>query len=269
MLRLPPATGHWRSETDLSKAGFVFAATGAKYTSLARQAAASVRAVHPHLPIDFFTDQELDQAEFDIVHKLEEPGFRPKFEAITRSRFEHTIYLDADLFVVADISDLFWLLSKYDLVAAQVEGRNASWARQIFRSELPNAFPQINSGVMAIRKNERTERLMKQVQFAIKQYDLKMDQVALRELLWLSDVSVYIMPGEYNVRSVSHVVGRTYASSAPRVLHSSKFHKNMRNGKVPTPRQIYGLWTMRKVRKSIKADKQLSNSISEPQKANE
>lgn len=196
---------------------------------------------------------------YDLVHQLSGDFFRPKFEAISRSRFERTVYLDTDLVVVGDVSDLFWILNKYDVAAAHVSSRNAGWATEVFRSELPNVFPQINSGVMAIRKNDRTTRLMRQVEAAIKEYDLKMDQIALRELIWLSDVSLYILPGEYNVRESKRIASFSGNQTAPRILHSSRFHKQMRGSQPPSARTIYGAWALKALRYSQARDKQLAD----------
>ncbi|MEO1638171.1 MAG: putative nucleotide-diphospho-sugar transferase [Pseudomonadota bacterium] len=248
----------WRRELNRVDAGFVFAATGGKYTALAHQAAESVKRIHPEMPIDLFTDVEVNTPIYDQVHQLERAWFRPKFEAIARSRFERTVYLDSDLVVVADVSDLFWLLGKYDLAAAHVQSRNASWSTTQFAEELPNAFPQVNSGVMAVRKNERTRKLMEDVAEAIAKHQLKMDQAALRQAIWRSDVSLYVIPPEYNVRGHRGIVGETASSSAPRILHSSKFHKKMKGNEPPSPGRIYGFWTLKSVRYSIARDKQLT-----------
>ncbi|WP_333713573.1 hypothetical protein [Yoonia sp.] len=248
----------WKEEIEGLNAGFIFAASGPQYTALAFQAAESVKAHHPTIPVDLYTDQTVENGPFDMVHQLEKTWFRPKFEAISRSRFDRTVYLDSDLVVVADVSDLFWVLNKYDIAAAHVQSRNASWSTEIWRATLPNSFPQINSGVMAIRKNERTDDLMLQVEAAIKEFDLKMDQAALRELIWLSDVSLYVLPFEYNVRGSKNIVGRGSSATAPRILHSSKFHKKMRGNEPPSPKAIYGMWTLKAVRYSILQDKQLT-----------
>lgn len=254
----------WRKDLDGLNIGFVFAASGTKYTALAFQAADSVKALHPTVPIDLYTDQSVDDGAFDMVHQLEKSWFRPKFEAISRSRFDRTVYLDSDLVVVADVLDLFWVLDRYDMAAAHVQSRNASWATETWRTTLPNSFPQINSGVMAVKKNERTDYLMSQVEAVIREFDLKMDQAALRELIWLSDVSLYVLPSEYNVRGSKKIVGKIPTSSAPRILHSSKFHKRMQSNKATSPKEIYGLWTLKAVRYSISQDKQLTSNPDKP-----
>jgi lipopolysaccharide biosynthesis glycosyltransferase len=247
----------WRSDVASQNVGFVLGASGPKYTALANQAAASVKALHPNIPVDLYTDQDVNLDVYDKVHKLEKTWFRPKFEAIIRSRFDRTVYLDADLVVIADVSDLFWVLNKYDMAAAHVQSRNAGFAQKTWRAKMPNAFPQINGGVMAIKRNDRTQNLMKTVEAAMNEFDLKQDQAVIRELIWLSDVSLYILPSEYNVRSSVHVVGPSPSSAAPRILHNTKFHKRMTGLTPPTPRAVYGAWNLKKVRYRLRTDKQL------------
>lgn len=72
--------------------GFVFAATGDICVTLARRAARSLRLVHPGAEIDLFTDVRVDDSVFNQVHRLSESWFRPKMEAVLKSRFERTIF---------------------------------------------------------------------------------------------------------------------------------------------------------------------------------
>lgn len=100
--------------------GFVFATTGEQYTTLARRAARTLRGVMPQCNIDLFTDRAVDDDVFDQIHRLDHNWFRPKMQAIRESRFERTIVMDADLVVVADISEVFQVLDHCDI--AGVEG---------------------------------------------------------------------------------------------------------------------------------------------------
>ncbi|GGD25642.1 hypothetical protein [Sinisalibacter lacisalsi] len=133
--------------------GFVFATTGESYTILARRAARSLRAVMPRAAIDLFTDQAVDDVVFDQIHGLAHNGHRPKMEALRRSRFARTIYLDADVMVLTDISEVFDLLDGYDLAAAL--GGNRSQQMVPPDDGLPRAFPVVNSGVIAARSSPR------------------------------------------------------------------------------------------------------------------
>ena len=104
--------------------GFVFATTGALYTVLARRAARTLRKTMPDAQIDLFTDQVLDDPVFTQIHRLHTSSSRPKMEAMRRSRFGKTVYLDADIVVLADVSELFALLDRVEFAACQGVARN-------------------------------------------------------------------------------------------------------------------------------------------------
>ncbi len=237
--------------------GFVFAASGAKFTKLTEQAARSLRASNPGFPIDIFTDETVDETLFDQVHPLHQSWFRPKFEALLRSRFDQTIYLDADLVVLADISDIFWLLDRFDIAAAHVQNRNAGFARRKWRQAIPNAFPQINGGVLGLRRTEATTAFLEACNTALKEENLPADQPVMRELLLDSDLRLAVLPPEYNMRKKDIAAFSNSNVPAPRILHSSDFHKKMRNMTPPSPARIYGRIFMRHVRDLLASDRTL------------
>ncbi len=59
------------------------------------------------------------------------------------------------------------------MAAAHVQSRNAGFVQKTWRAKMPNAYPQINGGVMAIKRNDRTQNLMKTVEAAMNEFDLK------------------------------------------------------------------------------------------------
>ncbi|QDY68394.1 putative nucleotide-diphospho-sugar transferase [Qingshengfaniella alkalisoli] len=239
--------------------GVVFAVSGKRYLTVAEQAARSVRKSNPELAIDIFTDSDVEPGLFDAVHMLEKSWFRPKFESMIRSRFDKTIYLDADLVVVADISDVFEVLDHFDIAAAHVQNRNQNFARQVWNVEIPNAFPQINGGVIGVRKTPETTAFLMHCRDVMTEEGLKRDQPVFREMLWKSDLRLAILPPEYNVRVPNPWWFQGSNAPAPRILHSSYFIKNMRrDDKAPAPWTIYSPIFLRHVDALIRADKQLS-----------
>lgn len=240
--------------------GFVFAASGARFTRLAEQAARSLRASNPGFAVDIFTDDEVEDGLFDQVHKLNQSWFRPKFEALLRSRFDQTVYLDADLVVLADVSDIFWLLDRFDIAAAHVQNRNAGFARRRWRREIPNAFPQINGGVLGIRRNAATTAFLDACNTAMNDENLPADQPVMRELLLDSELRLAVLPPEYNLRKKDIVAFSNSNVPAPRILHNSDFHRKMRGMTPPSPTRIYGRAFMRHVRDLIATDRTLGEA---------
>jgi len=252
----------WATPESLAPArcGFVFAATGAKYVAAAAHAAETLKTTNPGFEIDLFTDAaDLQTGPFSQVHPLEAVWFRPKFEALIRARFDRTIYLDADIRVLGDLSDVFDVLGRFDIAATHVTGRNQGFAHRLWRKPLPAAFPQINGGVLGLNGAEKNRRFIRDCEAAMRLGETSGDQPIFREMLWDSDLRIAILPAEYNARNTTlwRYGGSKFA--APRVLHHSGFVGRMRAdlGPVP-PRAIYGRRLDRHFRRLVDADRSLT-----------
>ncbi|WP_165589407.1 putative nucleotide-diphospho-sugar transferase [Cognatishimia activa] len=206
------------------RCGFVFAATGDQYNILARRAARSLRRIHADAAIDLYSDQEIIDPIFEKVHAVSKDTTRPKMEALRRSRFDRTIYLDCDIMVVADIQDLFRALDKYEFMAAHARGSNMALSRRPFTKHIPVSFPQVNTGVIAIRKSESTSDLMRKWDDEFSQSGDKLDQPYLRKLLYDNDYNLGILPPEYNLMMLETIQVWTSKTNAPRVLHCPALH---------------------------------------------
>ena len=211
--------------------GVIFATTGENYTELAARAAQSVKDSCPGLAVDLFTDQQVDMPVFDRIHQLDDPWHRSKMDAMISSRFDKTLYLDADLFVIADIRDVFEVLDHFDMAMTHDPIRNGQRCHTFWRKTLPNAFPQLNGGVVAYRSSPEVLDLIKGWSTAVRENDFSRDQPVLRELLWDSDLRIATLPPEYNLmRFKGLYLWRTH-HSAPRIIHSPQLHKHFTKNK--------------------------------------
>lgn len=204
--------------------GVIFAAFGRTYIDLAFQAAESLRRNAPGLEVDLFTETAMPPGPFDRVHVLEEVWIRSKLDAMLRSRFDRTLYLDADLLVVADPGDIFEVLDRFDLAITHDQNRNSSPGRVEYRRQLPNAFPQFNGGVIGFRRSPQMQDFLETWKQAIRDHGIGKDQPSLRELLWDSSLRVAVLPPEYNLwdlSAIDRLTARHHA--APRIIHSSLF----------------------------------------------
>lgn len=206
--------------------GVLFAATGEGYVRLAERAAQSVRAACPGLAIDLFTDRPVEMPIFDRIEIFAEPWHRARIDALAMTRFERTLHLDADTFVVADIRDVFEVLERFDMALAHDSFRNGDTAQTIWRDPLPNAFPHFNGGVIVYRRNERVIDLLKAWSRIVRDNGLKLDQPVLRELIWQSDLRVATLPYEYNIMDYSKIRYMSTIHAAPRIIHSPRFHQH-------------------------------------------
>ena len=206
--------------------GFVLGVSGAAYLGPAILAARSVARTNPGLPIDLFTDQPTDDPVFSRVHALDREWFRPKFEALRRSRFGRTVYLDVDVRVLAPLADVFDALDRFDLAGAHDQYRNARRAVVQHGEPVPAAFPQINSGVLGLRASDATRRLMAEVEADLAASGARKDQPVLRAHLWRSDLRLLVLPEEYNLMAYRQTLMWTDRRAAPRVIHSPRLKAN-------------------------------------------
>jgi hypothetical protein len=206
--------------------GVVFVATGARYIACAEAAARSVRRHMPDVPIALFTDAgalgEPLSGIFDPVIELEGAHRRSKVDCLMNSPFERTLFLDADIRVLEDVSELFDLLERFDIAMAHAHARNRAATRAVWTRELSDAYPQFNTGVMVVRRSPETQSLLQVWSDSYRTAGFRKDQVTLRELLWASGLRVATLPPEYNIRYPKYLWLWGRREARPRICH---FHR--------------------------------------------
>lgn len=215
------------------KTGIIFAATGDLYLKNAIRAADSVRRFHPDLPIHLFTDLAGEESigksqtnPFTSISLIPNPHRRSKIECMANSPFEHTLYLDTDVKLAGEISHLFKVLEKYDIALCHEHRRSQAKMAVSWQIELPNSFPQFNSGVVLFKKNPVTDAFFRQWAENYQAAGIKQDQVTLRELLWTSEVKFFVLPPEYNIRYLKYALIWSPLEVIPRIYHLRRYHLN-------------------------------------------
>lgn len=206
--------------------GVLYIAAGQAYAVAANHSARSVKALLPNLPVDIFTDSPdvLESGLFDRVEIIDSPHRRSKVDYLSRTRFERTLYLDTDTRVIEDISDLFGLLERFDIAMAHAHARNRRTHVEQWQIELPQSFPQLNGGVILYGSSERTLDFLQSWSSAYHEAGFSKDQTTLRELIWSSDLRLYVLPPEYNVRYEKYVRIWSPSEATPKILHYRRFH---------------------------------------------
>lgn len=203
--------------------GIVLAATGETFRDMAIKAARSIAQHCPGLPVDLYTDAPLQDPVFAQVHVLDATQAKmPKIAALKASRFDKTLFLDADILLVAPIWDVFELLGPFDLALAHDQWRNSGPAGRIWRKDLPAAYPQFNGGVIGFAKSERVSAFFDTWETAFFEHGIGKDQPSLRELLWEDrSLRVTVLPEEYNLWDLKRIDRLSFRHTSPRVLHSN------------------------------------------------
>lgn len=183
-----------------AKRGVLYIAWGKAHVDVARRSAASVKASNPDLGTAIWCNADDDTSGFDHGFAIPDGLARPKVDLLPDTPFEETLYLDNDTIVRDDLGSLFDLLQKFEICGAHV----ALWHRprhnKTWRTQVPDAFPEINCGVLLYRRSDRVFDFFRSWSRAFVEAGFAVDQVTFRELLWESDIQFYVFPPQFNKR---------------------------------------------------------------------
>jgi hypothetical protein len=206
-------------------AGIVYSCSGEEYLAEAlRSARSSLR--HNRMPHVLFATADVPSEDGLQIVRFE-PSSNPYVDKIAnmrRSPFARTIYLDTDTFVVDEIAHVLGVLDRYDLAAAFAPGY-----RGLADPEVPLAFYEFNTGVLAWRACDRVAAFMRSWQETYLAWLAEepfsgagkanprriersratgrshsiggaADQPAFRRCAWQHDVRLFVLGPEYNLR---------------------------------------------------------------------
>lgn len=210
--------------------GVIYVATGPDYRDLAEASARSLRAVEPELAVDLFTEDPDAVAPglYDAVHRIEDPHPRSKLDCLGRTRFERTLYLDADTLLLAPLGDLFDILERFELALAHDVRRATDLIRATIGAPTPYAFPQLNAGVVLYRRNPRMLDFLAEWARRFAESGGTRDQPVLKAMLWESDLRFWVLPPEFNLRRVTMLDAWEPGDALPTILHSHRLMDHMR-----------------------------------------
>jgi hypothetical protein len=219
--------------------GVVYVATGAAHLEAARRSAASLRASNPGLPVALFTDAPAPGPEFDHVEPVEAPHIRSKVDALWRSPFAESLYLDGDTRVMGSLDDGFALLARFDIAAAHVPRWYLPTYQRQWRHAVPPSFPQHDGGVIFYRRTPAVTAFLEAWRDAYHAAGFEADQVTFRDLLWASDLRIAVLPEVFNTRRMPPLGGALSAKPTPIILHMRRFHPSKRKWwqRNPAPRR--------------------------------
>ncbi|MDH5797508.1 MAG: putative nucleotide-diphospho-sugar transferase [Paracoccaceae bacterium] len=212
--------------------GVIYVATGADYVDLALQSVKSLRASNPGVPADLFTDDP-DRAgldAFDRVHRVPRIHARAKLDCLPLSRFERTLFLDADTLVLGDLGDLWAVADRFDLALAHDVRRRSELIREGLEEDTPYAFPQMNSGVMLYRKTGAALAFFANWAARYQKSGVARDQIILKDLLWQGDLRFYVLPPEFNLRRVTVLDAWEPLDAEVKIIHSHRLMDHLKGG---------------------------------------
>ena len=193
--------------------GIFYVANGPVFRAEAVVSARSVKRVWPDIPVAIATDGPVESDYFDRIDVVPaEPDNIAKVRHITRSPFERTLFLDTDTYCLESAPELFELLDHFDLAAAHEAGRfSTRWeaGTEVFiqAPDIPKSFPELNSGVVAFRREPKVLKLFERWLALVEEARAApvahtQDQPSFRRAVYESDLRIAVLPPEYNFRLI-------------------------------------------------------------------
>ena len=230
---------------DTEENGFVYICTGESY---AKECLFSIESLKKNTKKKICVFSEEKYKEFfnkkvDYFISIDTKIKRPKVDYINSSPFIKSVYLDTDTFINYNVDDLFVLLDKFEIAGTICHSRSrVKYSKKIPEySKIPYSFSEMNSGILAFKKNDNTKKLFK----IWKDYYYKYleethgyDQPSFRIALWEANLKQINLPVEYNVRPLN-ILEKIKNMSAdelgeehmiPRIIHAhyaSEVHKGI------------------------------------------
>jgi hypothetical protein len=207
-------------------AGILYIATGREHNLEAVRSARSAKACMPSLPTALFTDVPPGAGDanlFDQVTLLKAPshGFQDKILPLKQTPFRKTLFVDSDTVFLESITEVFDLLDRFELAYCHAPVRQASGESNRARG-VPQCFPEANTGILAYQNSAAFQTLVdawddlyaERRRWVIPPSG---DQPVFREVLYHARINAYVLPPEYNLRTILPMYKG--AALRPKILH--------------------------------------------------
>ena len=223
--------GHYtvaRESDRHGKRGVYYVAYGPPARGCCKAAIASFQKHMPGVEVALASDKPLSTEDHLLTLPDADVGGRAakvQIYTVTPDYWEYILYLDADTEVIADIGFLYDLLDdgfdmvicknpdKYHVASKMARSDNANECAKTFAKIGTDEVLQLNGGVFAFQRNERTAAFF-QCWYAEWQRYGKRDQAALLRALWKHPLKLYVLGNEWNT-----IVRYANKESSAGILH--------------------------------------------------
>jgi len=194
-----------------------------RYVDLLLSSAASLKRAMPDLPITVFSQFPVNGPYFDKIVSVTptQDGFYDKSRLILQSPYDRTLFIDADTYVLEPVSELFTLLDHFDCAATHEEYVSTDWFNRYPRQDIPESFPEFNTGILLFKRSERMERALHDWNDLYQGY-LKAkpdqplnDQPFFRVAAYYANIRMATLTREYNCK----FRGQGYLNGKVKILH--------------------------------------------------
>ncbi len=208
------------------KIGAIYIITqDSRYTEMLLNSAASLKRVMPDLPITVFSQFPLESPDFESVIRVEgsEDGFYDKTLFFQQTPYERTLFVDADIYVAEPVPELFTILDQFDGAATHEEYLNTDWWNRYPRPDIPNSFPEFNTGILAYKRSARMDRVLQDWSQLYRSFldnhpgQKINDQPFFRAAVYSNEARIATLTREYNCK----FRGQGYLNGNVKIFHGN------------------------------------------------
>lgn len=191
----------------------VYVAYGQNALDCVKRAIISAKKYLPEIPVVLVSEKPGYGEDIHIYHTDDDIGARSvktQIYDLVPSEFEYVLYLDADTEIVSsDVRVLFdflndawdWLMcinpAQYVLTREMSRPDNKEECDELFSFHGTDEMLQLNGGVFAFRRNERSAKLMREWHNEWDRYG-KRDQAAFDRAYYKYPLKLYVLGNEWN-----------------------------------------------------------------------
>lgn len=224
-------------------AGVLYVAYGKPSRECAVRAITSWKKHMPDTPVELVSDKPLNVGEDIFIQESDADiggrSVKTRIYDLAPAEWEYVLYLDADTEIISpDVAFLFELLNdgwelvfcinpaKYALAREMKRSDNRQECEETFAQLGSDEILQLNGGVFAFRRNERTAHLMRSWHEEWQRYGAR-DQAALDRALYANPVRIYTLGNEWNT-----IIRYVEAERAAAIIHHPMSARRWR-GRIP------------------------------------
>jgi hypothetical protein len=194
-----------------------------RYAGLLLNSAASLKRVMPDLPITVFSQFPIESPNFERVIRVEgsQDGFYDKTRFIQDTPYERTLFVDADVYVIEPVPELFTILDQFDFAATHEEYLTTDWWNRYPRPDIPPSFPEFNTGILAYKRSARMDGVLKEWSGLYRSFlenhpgQKINDQPFFRAAVYSNPARVATLTREYNCK----FRGQGYLNGRVKIFH--------------------------------------------------
>lgn len=180
--------------------GIVYIGTDEDFITKAKFAAQITKKVMD-LPITLIADRPVETDIFDsvIIDNSPTQSFSDKPRNLLDSPYDRTLYLDSDVYLLEDISEIFDLLDEFDVVAAVDPNEwELRYEKTVDYGDIPDSFPVYQTGVLAFRSSDNGNSLLNRWKDIHMSEGIDRDQASFRIAMYHSDAKITALSSNYN-----------------------------------------------------------------------